>query len=83
MDQGAIEGKMDVTSGEIEGTMDQWALIRKEQKLCFINVWKWFYWSADGSGSKGWIKEKFEGAMDQGASCSSERNRTSDYYVLN
>jgi len=32
MDQGAIEGKMDVTSGEIEGT------IRKEQKLCFINV---------------------------------------------
>ena len=26
--------------------------------------------SVDGSGSKGWIKEKFEGAMDQGASCS-------------
>ena len=22
--------------------------------------------SVDGSGSKGWIKEKFEGAMDQG-----------------
>ena len=37
--------------------------------------------SVDGSGSKGWIKEKFEGAMDQGASCSSEKNRRSDYYV--
>ena len=37
--------------------------------------------SVDGSGSKEWIKEKFEGAMDQAASCSSERNRRSDYYV--
>ena len=32
--------------------------------------------SVDGSGSKEWIKEKFEGAMDQGASCSSEKNRS-------
>jgi len=36
----------------------------------------------DGSGSKGWIKEKFEGALDQGASCSSGKNRRSDYYAL-
>jgi len=35
----------------------------------------------DGSGSKGWIKEKFEGALDQGASCSSGKNRRSDYYA--
>ena len=37
--------------------------------------------SVDGSGSKEWIKEKFEGAMDQGTRGSSERNRSSDYYV--
>jgi hypothetical protein len=34
------------------------------------------------SGRKGWTKEKFKGAMDQGASIESELNRRSDYYVL-
>ena len=38
--------------------------------------------SSNGSGSKGWIKEKFKGAVDQGASIESELNRRSDYYVF-
>jgi hypothetical protein len=38
--------------------------------------------SSNGSGSKGWIKEKFKGAMNQGASIESELNRRSDNYVL-
>ena len=38
--------------------------------------------SSNGSGSKGWIKEKFKRAMDQGASIESELNRRSDYNVL-
>ena len=36
----------------------------------------------NGSGSKGWIKEKFKRAMGQGASIESELNRRSDYYVF-
>ena len=38
--------------------------------------------ASNESGSKGWIKEKFKRAMDQGASIESELNRRSDYYVL-
>jgi len=38
--------------------------------------------TSNESVSKGWIKEKFKGAMDQGASLESELNRRSDYNVL-
>jgi hypothetical protein len=38
--------------------------------------------TSNGSGSKGWIKEKFKRAMGQGASIESELNRRSDYYVF-
>jgi len=69
-DRGAIESAINVKSGKIEGAMDEEASDGSGSKRmsdgCYNRSNRRSNGSADGSGSKGWIKEKFEGAMDQG-----------------
>ncbi len=70
---------MDVTSGEIEGAMDQGASYRSGSNRVSDGCYKRRNRRSDGSGSKRWIREH---AMDQATSYGSGSNRMSDNYVL-